>query len=129
MILICALGLFHYDPAIAGGSVPTSKDPEHIAELIVEYFPKNYRDMQVVANCESTGLVHRNPDGTLIANPTSTARGVFQLLMRIHGPEMKRMGLDPNNDDDYMKYVRHLYNSQGLEPWDETRSCWGPRIA
>jgi uncharacterized protein YfbU (UPF0304 family) len=44
--------------------------------------------------------------------------------MRVHGPEMKKMGLDPNNDDDYMEYVRHLVDEQGLAPWAESKSCW-----
>lgn len=128
MILICALGLAHVNPAIASESVAAAEQPETINELIVEYFPKNYRTMLAVAKCESKGL-HRNPDGTLIANPRSSARGVFQVLMSVHKPEMVRLGLDPNNDEDYIKYVRRLYDEQKLQPWAESKGCWKHRIA
>jgi hypothetical protein len=100
MILICTLGLATANSAIADESVTAAEQPETINELIVEYFPTNYRTMFAVAKCESQGL-HRNPDGTLVANPKSSARGVFQVLMRVHKPEMLRLGLDPNDDEDY----------------------------
>ena len=128
MILICALGLATANPAIAGESVAAAEQPETINELIVEYFPHNYRTMFAVAKCESRGL-HRNPDGSLIANPKSSARGVFQVLMRVHKPEMVRLGLNPNNDEDYIKYVRRLYDAQKLQPWAESKGCWKRRLA
>jgi len=127
MILICALVLANTNTAIANESVPAATAEEHLDILIAEYFPQNFKVMKAIAHCESGGK-HRNPDGTLVAN-AGTARGAFQLLMRIHAPEMKRLGLDPNNDDDYMTYVRRLYDAQGLAPWADSKRCWKHKVA
>jgi hypothetical protein len=76
-----------------------------------------------VAMCES-GLTHRE-NGELIRNKKgSSARGAFQVMMSYHAPEMKKMGLDPRRTDEYLAYVRHLYDQQKLAPWKETRACW-----
>lgn len=77
-----------------------------------------------VAMCESE-FIHKK-DGELHRNKSgSSARGAFQVLMRVHGPEMKKMGLDPYRTDEYLAYVRFLYDQQKLAPWAETRYCWG----
>jgi hypothetical protein len=81
-----------------------------------------------VANCESTGLIHREK-GSLIKNRQgSSAQGVFQVLMSRHRAEMQKMGLDPNNTEDYLEYVRHLYDTFGLKPWAESKKCWQKQI-
>ncbi len=86
--------------------------------------------MKAIANCESTGLLHRLPDGSLLPNKKgSSARGVFQVLMSVHAEEMQRMELDPNDDDDYTTYVRHIRNTQGLSAWKESSDCWNPKYA
>ena len=128
MIAICALALAHTSPTIASESL--AAEGKEVAQLIAQFFPDEYKTMVAIASCESTGLVHREPDGSLIQNQGGgSARGVFQVLMRVHSPEMKRMGLDPNNDDDYMTYVRHLKENYGLSPWSESRKCWKRKAA
>lgn len=130
MIVICTLALALANPTIAGESLTAEAQRKHISTLIAEYFPDDYATMKAIANCESTGLLHRLPDGSLLPNKEgSSARGVFQVLMGVHAEEMQRMGLDPTNDDNYMTYVRHLYDSQGLSPWKESSDCWNPTYA
>jgi hypothetical protein len=107
--------------ALAETPLEPAEQREYIAELIVEFFPENFRTMKRIAECESTGMQHREPDGSLIPNRQgSPARGVFQIMMNIHEPEMRRLGLDPNNDRDYMEYVRRLHDQRGVQPW---RAC------
>ena len=102
---------------------PTTSEGKQIAEKIRELFP-DAPYMVYVANCESSGLVHRE-NGQLIQNRDgSTAKGVFQVLMRVHEPEMKKMGLNPNRTDQYLAYVRHLYDERGLSPWAASSHCW-----
>ena len=80
--------------------------------------------MLYVANCESRGLVHRE-NGQLIQNREgSSAQGVFQVLMRLHEPEMRKMGLSPSRTDHYLAYVRHLYDEYGTSPWAASAHCW-----
>ncbi len=126
-IVILALGLASMSPnnVLANESLTSEETPqEYAGELIAEYFPENARLMRAIARCES-GLVHRDESGNLLRNNEgSTAQGLFQVLMSVHRGEMRRMGLDPDNDDDYMTYVQHLYETQGTSPWNESRRCW-----
>ena len=105
-----------------------------IKEKIEEYFPENYPTMIAIASCESTNLIHWQADGDLLPNSTgaSSAAGVFQVLLQLHGPDIRRMGLDvENNIDDYMTFVRWLYDRppSRLSDWKASRDCWAPRIA
>ena len=124
LIVICLLGVLA-TPTIADESQATSG--KSVKLLIALHFPENYDTMKAIAQCESE-LVHRK-NGDLLQNSTgSSARGTFQLLMSVHRPEMKRLGLDPNNDDEYMKYVRYLVKHYGLTPWAESYNCWRKKV-
>ena len=123
------------------GSLPTraSEDYEHLysdteAQRIFmeskfhEYFPEPGLAEAVIelADCESTGLIHWLPDGTLRPNipkkgrKQTSAGGVMQVLLSLHRKDYRRLGLDMYDIDDYMKYVRHLYDTQGpANAWDE----------
>lgn len=94
-----------------------------IQEKIKKYFPEPglAEAFTKLANCESTGLLHWMPDGSLRpqAKKLSSARGVLQILAGLHGPEMKEMGLDIKNLDDYMQFARYLYDTQGPGAWKE----------
>lgn len=128
-LVICLLGLANPNPAIADESLAdTAVEQVHAETLIAEYFPDNYRIMKAIAICES-GLIHRQPDGNLKQNDSGTsAEGMFQVLMSAHKKEMLRLGLDSNNDDDYMTYVKIMYNAQGLAPWADSKKCWKRKV-
>jgi hypothetical protein len=101
---------------------------------IHEYFPGQLGYTMIeIANCESTGLIHWLPNGKLRPHSQgkSSAAGAFQVLLRYrpHRENIKRMKLDMNNVDDYLKFVRYLYKQQGLHPWDASRPCWQRRVA
>ncbi len=82
--------------------------------------------MVYVANCESTGLFHWDDSGNLLPNTEgSNARGVFQVMMSVHEETMRQRNLNPRRLDDYMTYVRQLYDEQGVRPWKASRHCWG----
>ncbi len=101
-----------------------SAEGRKIAEKIQQVFP-DAPIMLFVANCESAGLVHREPDGSLKRNETGgSARGVFQVLMGLHDEELQRRGLNPHYDADYFRFVRILYDQGKLQPWAESSACW-----
>jgi hypothetical protein len=81
-------------------------------------------DMVALAHCESNQWIHRL-DGELRphANRASSARGVFQVLVGLHRKEMRDLQLDPENDEHYFRFVRILFNRDGLEPWRSSFSC------
>ncbi len=87
--------------------------------------------MLKIAGCESTGnpnkILHWMPDGSLVKNPTSSASGWGQALLKYHGKEIAKLGLNMNNLDDYNNFIEHLRGG-GKNPysaWSESRSCWG----
>jgi len=127
-IVVCLVTLFMSSAHVASADIPQSAGNQEakVQAMIAEHFPNanERRTMAAIARCEST-MRHRTPGGALLPNEDgSSARGAFQVLMRIHEPEMRRMGLNPNNDDDYMRYVRHLYDQSGTTPWNPSRHCW-----
>lgn len=99
---------------------------QSVAREIKRHFP-DAPFMLYVANCESRGLVHRDHGGRLRPHSggKSTAAGVFQVLLGLHGPDMRKRGLDPEVLSDYLTYVRELYDRHGLKPWQASRKCWG----
>lgn len=108
-------------PEVPG--VKLSQEKLDLARKIRAVFPDATYIMMKVAVCESE-LVHRE-NGELKRNSQgSSARGVFQVMMSYHEPEMRKMGLNPNRTDDYLAYVRYLYDQQGLKPWARSKYCW-----
>lgn len=105
----------------------------YVKQKIRQYFPRRAAVMLAIANCESTGYVHWLPDGTLRPNSAggSSAAGVFQVTLYLHRKDIKRMGLNMNNIDDYMRFVKYLADRNGgrLSDWNASRHCWGPRVA
>jgi hypothetical protein len=106
--------------------VRLSPQGQSIAREILRQFP-DAPYMLYVANCESTGLIHRDRAGQLRPNSEgkSSAGGVFQVLLKLHGPDMQERGLDPEQFSDYLKFVRVLYDQYGVRPWQASRACWG----
>ncbi len=107
-----------------------------ITNKIKEHFPKTYPTMIAIASCESHRnglLVHWEPDGSLRPNETgaSSAAGSFQVTLYGHRKEIERLGLDMNNIDDYLSFVKHLVDGRKgrLTDWNASRDCWGPRVA
>lgn len=105
-----------------------------IEAKIYQYFPEPgiAQAMIAIANCESTGLVHWLPDGTLRPNipkkgeEPSSARGFLQILFNLHRPDYERLGLDVSDIDDYMRFARHLFDTQGPEnAWEQ---CISPAV-
>ena len=131
-LIVCLFSLACIASAAQAGTQTVTKlaglnlsaQGKYIASKIQQVFP-DAPIMLYVANCESTGLIHREPDGSLLPNSGGgTAKGVFQVLMRVHEKEFRRLGLDPNNDADYFKYVRILYDQGKTGPWQESKRCW-----
>ena len=86
--------------------------------------------MLKIAGCESTGnpnkILHWRPDGSLVKNPGSSASGWGQALLRYHAKEIKKLGLNMSELNDYNEFIEHLLG--GKDPysaWSESRPCWG----
>jgi hypothetical protein len=99
------------------------------AESVVRDYFKDIPVMIQVARCEST-FQHTLADGTVLRGRVDSAdTGVMQINKRYHSKAANALGL--NLDDIYgnMAYARHLYETQGIQPWSASAPCWGKTIA
>jgi hypothetical protein len=102
------------EPEVVQIEVKIDWTKERIIQEINDTFP-DAPIMVAVAKCES-GLV------PTAKNPTSSASGIFQILMSLHGPSLG--DLDVWNPADNIKFARILYDNGGLAHWSESARCW-----
>ena len=105
-----------------------SVDPnERVDQAVREYF-RGTPVMVRIAKCES-GFKHFDPDEPNGLNnnpsPSSSAAGIFQILLKTHGPKARGMGLDLRTVNGQLGYARYLYRHNGTRDWKATRKCWG----
>lgn len=99
------------------GSISTTES------VVRDYF-SDVPVMAEIARCES-GFRHTLSDGsTLTGRVDSADTGVMQINKRYHLATATAMGLDLENIYDNMAYARHLYDTQGLRPWNASAYCW-----
>ena len=98
-------------------------------EAIVRDYFKDIPVMIQVARCESH-FRHTLADGTILRGVVDSAdTGVMQINKRYHSAKAAALGL--NLDDIYgnMAYARHLYETQGVQPWNASAPCWNQTLA
>ncbi len=100
--------------------VPRKKSAE---ELVREYFKDN-PELVAVAWCESrfrqidaNGDIHRG-----LVN--SDDIGVMQINLMYHAGEALKLGMDLYTIEGNMAYAKHLFDTQGLQPWSASKPCW-----
>ncbi len=85
--------------------------------------------MVQVARCEST-FRHTLADGSVLRGIVDNRDvGVMQINTGYHGETAAALGLDLSDLYDNMAYARYLYETQGVQPWSASRSCWGNTVA
>lgn len=85
--------------------------------------------MIAVARCEST-FRHTLEDGSILRGVVDNRdTGVMQINLGYHEATATNLGLDVENIYDNMAYARHLYETQGVQPWSASRPCWGNTLA
>ena len=104
-------------PSATPTSTPTVK------EAVIAEFGSN-SIMVRIASCES-GFRQFAKDGSVLKNPHSTAKGVFQVMYSIHNAAALKMGMDVLTTEGNIAYARVLYDTQGTVPWNASKYCWG----
>jgi hypothetical protein len=96
--------------------------------LVREYF-SDMPVMAEVARCES-GFRHTLSDGSVLTGRVDSAdTGVMQINKRYHQATANAMDLNLDNMYDNMAYARHLYETQGIQPWNASAGCWNRSLA
>ena len=81
------------------------------------------RILSVIAFCESTDR-HFNPDGSVIRGIVDS-RDIGRYLNNLddHQETAESMGLDLFKEKDNETYAKHLYKTQGTQPWSASYKC------
>lgn len=117
---------------IVNNQVVVAETPSKVSNDTEKIVRSYFRDIPVmiqIARCEST-FRHTLADGSVlkgVVDPADT--GVMQINKRYHEQTATSMRL--NLDDIYhnMAYARHLYETQGTQPWSASAPCWSPTLA
>ena len=132
VLVLTSLGLIpHNLQAKTAIKIPVAYDEQdgYIRKKMREHLGKRNRLLEIIAGCESTGdphtIEHWEPDGTLVKNPKSSARGAFQILIVRHSKWISELGLNMKNIDDYMEFLRVIFSTQGYNAWKSSKDCWG----
>lgn len=98
-------------------------------ESVVRTYFRDIPVMIQVARCESH-FRHTLADGTVLQGRVDPAdTGVMQINKRYHEAKATELGLDLNDIEDNMAYARHLYETQGTQPWSASAPCWSRTLA
>ncbi len=116
---------------IITNSIPEAKAEEGDldTEAIVRSYFQDIPIMIQIARCESA-FRHTLADGSVLQGRVDQAdTGVMQINKRFHNDKAETMKL--NLDDLYhnMAYARHLYETQGTQPWSASAPCWSKYVA
>lgn len=91
----------------------------------------HFKDIPVmiqIARCEST-FRQFDSAGQVLKNPTSSAKGAFQIMESLHKEPARKLGYDILTLEGNMAYARHLYEKQGTRPWNASAKCWNKTVA
>ena len=98
-------------------------------EAIVRDYFADIPVMIEVARCEST-FRHTLEDGSILQGKVDPAdTGVMQINKRYHQKAATAMNLNLDTIEDNMAYARHLYETQGVRPWNASAPCWNRSLA
>ena len=98
-----------------------------IENVIREHF-KDTPIMIDIARCESEFRQFNN-SGTVLKNPTSSAKGVFQIMESLHKAPAARLGFDILTLEGNLAYAQYLYEKEGTRPWNASAKCWSKTLA
>lgn len=85
--------------------------------------------MITIAKCESS-FRHTLADGSVLKGRVDPAdTGVMQINKRYHNDKAVTMNLDLDDIYDNMAYAKHLYETQGTQPWNASAPCWNRSLA
>jgi hypothetical protein len=100
-----------------------------VTERILTRYFADAPDMVGVAECES-GFRQYNQDGSVLRGGYGGSMiGLFQLHEKYHRPAAEAMGLDIDSLFGNIAYAKHLYQTEGLDPWLDSLTCRNIKMA
>jgi len=80
--------------------------------------------MAEIAYCESRFRQFSDHGVVLTGVVNNSDLGVFQINTYYHGNDAERLGYDLDTIDGNIGYGRHLFETQGVQPWVHSSPCW-----
>lgn len=108
--------------ATAHAATPAAATPS-IEAQVREYF-KDAPAMIEIARCESKFRQFTDAGNVLRGGASGGMVGVFQFYESIHAPAAKALGFDLSTLQGNLAYARHVYETEGTNPWNSSRYCW-----
>lgn len=119
------------EPASAGPELSIearsySDTAAYIAETeeIVDNYFSDIPIMSDIAYCESRYRQYDSNGGLLRGIVNNSDVGIMQINEYYHLEDSQRLGVDIHTVDGNMEFARHLYNTQGVQPWKSSSHCW-----
>lgn len=121
------------EPASAGSEpsiISTTKSYDDVAlyiaetESIVTNYFSDAPIMADIAYCESRYRQYE-PNGDLFRGIVNNSDvGIMQINEYYHLEDSQKLGIDIHTVEGNLEYARHLYNTQGVQPWKSSSPCW-----
>jgi hypothetical protein len=99
------------------------QNPKTVEDIVNEYF-KDTPALSKVAFCESRYKQFDENGNILRGVQNSSDVGVMQINEYYHSTESIKLGMDIHTLEGNLAYAKHLYETQGLQPWSSSSKCW-----
>jgi hypothetical protein len=99
---------------------------DHMA-TIEKRIKREFEDAPImidIAYCESRYRQYSDHETVLTGIVNNSDKGVFQINTYYHGNDADRLGYDLETVEGNIGYGRHLYETQGVQPWVHSSPCW-----
>ncbi|MFT5831849.1 MAG: hypothetical protein ACI9SY_000222 [Candidatus Paceibacteria bacterium] len=112
---------------LVAGFAPTAfantTTPQSVEAAVREYFA-DIPVMIEIARCESKFRQFTDSGNVLRGGVGGQMIGVFQFFDRYHESAANALGFDIETLEGNLDYARHMYNSEGIAPWNSARACF-----
>lgn len=101
----------------------TAHNQVEVIQAVRAAFP-DVPAMVEIARCESKFRQYTNSGNPFYGGYGSNMVGVFQVYEAVHRSTATTLGHDLKTLKGNVDYARYLYDTQGLTPWNSSKSCW-----
>ncbi|MCA9367268.1 hypothetical protein KC887_03325 [Candidatus Kaiserbacteria bacterium] len=85
--------------------------------------------MVAVAKCESNFRQFTDAGNVFRGGYNNQMIGVFQFYKSVHSTAALALGFDIAALDGNIGYAKHVYDTQGITPWNASKTCWEAELA
>lgn len=113
-----------FEALAASSSTSASSTPQQTTEAAVRDYFSDIPVMIEIARCESEFRQFADSGNVLRGGNGGQMVGVFQFFDRYHLKPASDLGFDIETLDGNLAYARHIYETEGTNPWNAARDCW-----